>query len=80
MTTLVWFRQDLRLKDNPALHAAAKRNGAVIDPEGTYVRKWVPELAKAPVKNIHAPRENAIVDLAESREAALDAYKAMRTP
>jgi deoxyribodipyrimidine photo-lyase len=53
--------------------------GERFDPEGTYVRKWVAELAKAPVKNIHAPRENAIVDLAESREAALDAYKAMRT-
>jgi deoxyribodipyrimidine photo-lyase len=30
MTTLVWFRQDLRLADNPALHAAAALPGAVI--------------------------------------------------
>jgi deoxyribodipyrimidine photo-lyase len=29
MTTLVWFRQDLRLKDNPALFEAA-RNGKVL--------------------------------------------------
>ncbi len=29
-TTLVWFRQDLRLQDNPALAAAVKRGGAVI--------------------------------------------------
>ncbi len=28
--TLVWFRQDLRLQDNPALHAALARGGAVI--------------------------------------------------
>ena len=29
MTTLVWFRQDLRIKDNPALFEAA-RNGRVL--------------------------------------------------
>jgi deoxyribodipyrimidine photo-lyase len=29
MTTLVWFRQDLRIKDNPALYEAA-RNGQVL--------------------------------------------------
>jgi deoxyribodipyrimidine photo-lyase len=28
--TLLWFRQDLRLQDNPALNAAAARGGAVI--------------------------------------------------
>jgi deoxyribodipyrimidine photo-lyase len=28
--TLVWFRQDLRLQDNPALHAALARGGAVV--------------------------------------------------
>ena len=28
--TLVWFRQDLRLQDNPALHAAVTRGGAVV--------------------------------------------------
>jgi len=27
---LVWFRQDLRLKDNPALAAAVERGGPVI--------------------------------------------------
>jgi deoxyribodipyrimidine photo-lyase len=36
--TLVWFRQDLRLRDNPALDAAVKRGGAVIP---VYV--WAPE-------------------------------------
>src|SRR5262245_35410645 len=36
-TTLVWFRQDLRLADNPALHAAAAR-GSVVP---VYV--WAPD-------------------------------------
>jgi deoxyribodipyrimidine photo-lyase len=30
MTTLVWFRQDLRLADNPALAAAHAAGGPVI--------------------------------------------------
>jgi deoxyribodipyrimidine photo-lyase len=38
VTTLVWFRQDLRLRDHPALDAAAKRGGAVVP---VYV--WAPE-------------------------------------
>jgi deoxyribodipyrimidine photo-lyase len=33
-TTLLWFRQDLRLDDNPALEAALSRGGSVI---GVYV-------------------------------------------
>ena len=36
--TLVWFRQDLRLSDNPALAAAVERNGPVIP-----VFIWAPE-------------------------------------
>ena len=28
--SLLWFRLDLRLADNPALHAAIQRGGAVI--------------------------------------------------
>jgi deoxyribodipyrimidine photo-lyase len=37
------------------------------DPEEEYVRRWVPE-----------PQTHAIVDLVRSREAALEAYQAMR--
>ncbi|MBS0421502.1 MAG: deoxyribodipyrimidine photo-lyase [Proteobacteria bacterium] len=36
--TLVWFRQDLRLKDNPALHAAVRTGRPVIP---VYI--WSPE-------------------------------------
>ena len=36
--TIVWFRQDLRLRDNPALHAAAAIGAAVLP---VYV--WSPE-------------------------------------
>ncbi len=28
--TIVWLRQDLRLADNPALHAARQRGGPVV--------------------------------------------------
>ena len=36
--TLVWFRLDLRLTDNPALSAAVRRGGPVIP---VYI--WAPE-------------------------------------
>lgn len=36
--TLLWFRQDLRLSDNPALHAAIQRGAAVIP---VYI--WAPD-------------------------------------
>ncbi len=37
-TTIVWFRRDLRLADNPALHAACDRAGAVLP---VYI--WAPQ-------------------------------------
>ncbi len=33
------------------------RQGARFDPEGTWVRRWVPELASVPAAHIHAPWE-----------------------
>ena len=45
MTTLVWFRQDLRLADNPAL-AAALESGAAVVP--VYVHAPIEEGAWAP--------------------------------
>jgi deoxyribodipyrimidine photo-lyase len=63
------------------------------DPQGRYVRRWVPELADLPDSALLMPWEHPevlrrsapdyprqpIVDLRESREAALAAYQRMRT-
>ncbi|TVP86436.1 MAG: deoxyribodipyrimidine photo-lyase [Thioalkalivibrio sp.] len=64
------------------------RQGQRFDPDGTYVRQYVPELAKLPADAIHSPWEKRpgtapadyptpIVDLKQSREAALEAFKAL---
>jgi deoxyribodipyrimidine photo-lyase len=31
------------------------RQGERFDPDGTYVRRWIPELARVPARNVHAP-------------------------
>jgi deoxyribodipyrimidine photo-lyase len=68
---------------------------AKFDPDGEYVRRWVPELARLDVPHIHAPHAAPaavlhaanvqigatypapIVDLTESRRAALAAYQSL---
>ncbi len=73
------------------------RQGERFDPEGEYVRHWIPELQRLPTRHIHAPWQatgeelrqagirlgrdypQPIVDLADSRKQALDAYAAIRT-
>ncbi|TVR94793.1 MAG: deoxyribodipyrimidine photo-lyase [Wenzhouxiangellaceae bacterium] len=61
--------------------------GEKFDPQGDYVRRWCPELAKRPAKRIHHPLADGercgdyprpIVDLKGSRERALAAYQSMR--
>ena len=70
--------------------------GAKFDADGTYLRRWLPELARLPAPQIHAPWEadaatlraagiepggsypQPLVDLGESRKAALAAYQQMR--
>jgi deoxyribodipyrimidine photo-lyase len=65
---------------NPTLQA--KR----FDPDGAYVRQWVPELAYLPASEIHEPWRSArppedypapIVDHAEARQRTLARYRAV---
>ena len=48
---------------------------AKYDPEGDYLRQWLPELKDLSIKEIHQPRPDAIVDLKRSRAAAIETYK-----
>lgn len=62
--------------------------GERFDPDGTYVRRWVPELAAVPDRHVHHPWTDPagppagypppIVDHAEEREEALRRYAAVR--
>ena len=62
--------------------------GEKFDPQGNYVRRWLPELAGLPDKHVHqpwtAPQPPAhypppLVDLKASRERALAAYAGIKT-
>lgn len=45
------------------------------DPQGTYIRKYVPELKDMPSRDLHNPKKHtAIVDHAVARKQALDLY------
>jgi deoxyribodipyrimidine photo-lyase len=57
------------------------------DPEGRYVRRWVPELRQVPNPHVHAPWEAdrpptayppPLVDHAERRELALERFRSAR--
>jgi deoxyribodipyrimidine photo-lyase len=62
--------------------------GQKFDPQGDYVRKWIPELKHVPNEFVHAPwtaplgkvagYPGPIVDHAKARERALAAYAALR--
>ena len=64
---------------NPTLQARK------FDPDGTYIRRWVPELADVPSESTHEPWRAAsppgdypapIVDHAEARQRTLARYRA----
>ncbi|MCW8807473.1 MAG: FAD-binding domain-containing protein, partial [Rhodanobacter sp.] len=59
------------------------------DPEGIYLRRWLPELASLPRELLHEPWKtpsvltrsgypSPLVDLATSRQDALEAYQLLR--
>ncbi len=52
--------------------------GKKFDPDGDYIRRYVPELRDVPADQIHQPRD-PIVDHAEERKVALDRYDAIRS-
>ena len=62
--------------------------GERFDPDGTYVRRWVPELADVPARWVHRPGEAPaglpagypapVVDHAEERSESLRRYEATR--
>jgi len=61
--------------------------GRRYDPDGAYVRRWIPELEDVPDRYVHAPWEHGtllsgypppIVDHAERREIALERYQDAR--
>ena len=62
--------------------------GQKFDPEGVYVRRWVPELADVPAAFVHCPWRASvppvnypppIVDHAAARASALAAYRSIRS-
>lgn len=62
--------------------------GERFDPEGAYVRRWVPELRDVPLRFLHAPWKapqpprdypGPIVDHAERRQEALRRFEAARS-
>jgi deoxyribodipyrimidine photo-lyase len=61
--------------------------GQKFDPDGVYVKKWVPELRDVPIEFIHCPWEmpvppkayvRRIVDHAVARDRALEAFKKIK--
>jgi deoxyribodipyrimidine photo-lyase len=61
--------------------------GKKFDPEGVYIRRWIPELAHISKKWIHCPWEapekapdypNPIVDHSDARNKALSAYQKIK--
>jgi len=61
--------------------------GEKFDPDGLYVKHWVPELSDVPPKKVHKPwtletppatYPAPVIDLAEGRNRALKAYETMK--
>jgi len=58
--------------------------GKKFDPDGTYIRRWVPELADVPADQVHEPRDVTgypapIVDHADERAESLRRFERTKT-
>ena len=56
------------------------------DPQGKYIKRWIPELKDCPEAEIHMPSNpekynypKPIVDLKESRKNAIDVFSAIKS-
>ena len=56
------------------------------DPQGKYIKRWIPELADCSVNEIHMPVSpeqynypEPIVDLKESRKNAIDVFSSIKS-
>ncbi len=79
-TTLVWFRQDLRLTDHPALHEAVKRGGPIVPvfiwsmeesggwPRGAASRWWLHQSLLSLSKDLEARGSRLILRQGPARE------------
>lgn len=45
------------------------------DPDGAYIRRWLPERAGMSAASVHEPADRALVDLKASRARAIETYK-----
>lgn len=87
---IVWFRQDLRLQDNPALRAALDRGGPVVPlyildaagdgrwPIGGAARWWLHHSLASLDASLRERGSRPIVDHATARAGALAAFKQLR--
>lgn len=79
--------QDLGITSNPRLQTGGERAARgklrafllgpaadYVDPNGNYVSRWVPELAKMPAKHIHCPWEAPDTALEEAGVKLGDNY------
>ena len=76
--TIVWFRQDLRLNDHPALHAALARGQPIVlvfirEPDGPWrpgaaLRFWIHESLRALAKELRSRGQKLVILHGEARQ------------